>query len=565
MMETLISRGVGLYLRRRWGQSERMLKQLAQDPRRYQEQALLGIVNANAESTYGRDHGFAKVRSVADFQAAVPINTYEDLRPYMDRMVDGSDPRSLIVEPVEMFTNTSGTTSKPKLIPVTQAGRLAERRVKDIWMAKLNLDHPSVLSGRVFYLFNKAEDYQTPSGKWVGSNAGVMYKNTSGFVRHVQAVPYEVCLIDDYESRYYVILRHLLALDLSLLVTINPSSALLLAELIQEHAEELIKDIYVGGLKPGLDLSQDQYHFFRSRLEPDRDRARHLARILAEDGRLTPPRYWPKLKVICSWKGPGVQSFLEKCRGWYGELAMRDVGYGSSEFRTGLILSDYESHNVVLPDNYFNEFVPEQDSEAYLTGKRKPLLLEELEEGHRYLIIQTGPHGLYRYNIDDIVEVNGFYGRVPTIYFVQKAKLVTSLTGEKLYETQVIEAMDRAVAGNSELKPTFFVLYCDVEAANYKLCVEYEQLRSEGDLQQVLDLFEAALGDVNIEYPYKRKSLRIKDPEIFQMAPGSSVKLVRFIGKNSIMDNQAKIPRLSKEVDKHFPVLGLERRQTNAV
>jgi hypothetical protein len=241
------------------------------------------------------------------------------------------------------------------------------------------------------------------------------------------------------------------------------------------------------------------------------------------------------------------------------------VGYGSSEFRTGLVIADDGSRNIPLPDNYFYEFIPEEDRDPYLAGERSPLMLHELQEGRRYLIIQTGPHGFYRYNIEDIVEVNGFYNRTPTINFVQKARTVTSITGEKIYETQVIEAMDRVAARQPDLKPEFFVCYCDADAANYKLCVEFDDGRSPEQLQTLLRLFEEALGEVNIEYPYKRASLRLKDPEVFQLERGASVRFIQFIGRNAVMDNQAKIPRLSRDVDTHFPVFGLERKTPVAV
>ena len=344
-----------------------------------------------------------------------------------------------------------------------------------------------------------------------------------------------------------------------MMACINPSSILLLAELANQHADTLIQDIYACDLREGLDLSKRQYAFFRQRLDADRPRARQLARILAEDGRLTPARYWPNLEVLCSWKGPGVKSFIERCRQWYGDLPFRDVGYGSSEFRTGLAMSDAGSPNVPMPDNYFYEFIPEEDREAYLSGTKSPLLLHELEQGRRYLILQTGPHGLYRYNIEDIVEVNGFCGRTPTIQFVQKARMVTSITGEKIYESQVIEAMDRVAALRPELKPSFFVCYADIEDANYKLCVEFDSPRSGDDLRDLLRLFERCLGEVNIEYPYKRASLRLKDPQIFQLDRGASVRFIQYIGRNAVMDNQAKIPRLSRDVDAHFEVFGLSR------
>jgi hypothetical protein len=558
-MRPLINAPIAMYLRRHRRATDTLLREITNQPEVHQERALLRIVRANAPTTYGREHRFESIRSIDDFRSAVPINTYEELRPYVDAVANGSDPHALTSDPVEMFTNTSGTTSKPKLVPVTASGRAAERRVKNAWLAYLAAEHPGVLRGKAFYLFNNAEEYRTPSGRWVGSNAGLMYRNSSALLRSAQAVPYEVCLIEHYESRYYVILRHILAADISMMACINPSSILLLAELANQHADTLIQDIYAGDLREGLDLSKRQYAFFRQRLHTDRSRARQLARILAEDGRLTPARYWPNLEVLCSWKGPGVKAFIERCRQWYGDLPFRDVGYGSSEFRTGLALSDTGSPNVPMPDNYFYEFIPEEDREAYLSGMKSPLLLHELEQGRRYLILQTGPHGLYRYNIEDIVEVNGFRGRTPTIHFVQKARMVTSITGEKIYESQVIEAMDRVAALRPELKPSFFVCYADIEDANYKLCVEFDSPRSGDDLRDLLRLFERCLGEVNIEYPYKRASLRLKDPQIFQLDRGASVRFIQYIGRNAVMDNQAKIPRLSRDVDAHFEVFGLSR------
>src|SRR4051794_36206341 len=317
-MRPLVNYPISLYLRKVHAQAQATLAQITAEPEPSQLRTPRRILAANADTTYGREHGFATLRSVREYREAVPINTYEELRPYVDRIADGTDPHALTADDVEMFTNTSGTTSKPKLIPVTAGGRQAERRVKDMWLAHLAADHPYVLDGKAFYLFNNAEEYRTPSGRWVGSNAGLMYRNTNPILRSAQVVPYEVCLIEDYESRYYVILRHILAADISMMACINPSSILLLAELANQHAEALIKDIYTGGLRDGLTMSDEQYAFFRARFTPQRSRARALARLLASEDRLLPSRYWPHLKVLHSWKGPGVRTFIEKCRTWYG-------------------------------------------------------------------------------------------------------------------------------------------------------------------------------------------------------------------------------------------------------
>src|SRR5688500_16247218 len=149
-MQPAIRIAVDAYLRRQRARTQHALAETTAEPERYQRETLLGILAANSGTTYRREHDFARLRSVADFQSAVPVNTYEELRPYVDRIAEGSDPHALTADPVEMFTNTSGTTSKPKLVPVTAGGRRAERRVKTAWLAHLAGDHPSILSGQAF-------------------------------------------------------------------------------------------------------------------------------------------------------------------------------------------------------------------------------------------------------------------------------------------------------------------------------------------------------------------------------------------------------------------------------
>src|SRR6266508_247727 len=182
-------------------------------------------------------------------------------------------------------------------------------------------------------------------------------------------------MIEDYYIRYYLILSNFLTTQITMMSYFNTSSRLFLGDLTNRHAEPLIRDIYDGGLRDGLELSAEEYSFFRGRLKPSPERARELARLQADEGRLRPERYWPRLKVLNSWKGPGVNAFIEKCKEWYGDLPTRGVGYGSSEFRTGLVVSDEGSRNIQLPDNYVYEFIPADEREPYQDGTKRPLLL----------------------------------------------------------------------------------------------------------------------------------------------------------------------------------------------
>ena len=92
-----------------------------------------------------------------------------------------------------------------------------------------------------------------------------------------------------------------------------------------------------------------------------------------------------------------------------------------------------------MHENFF-EFVEKSLWEA---GEPVFLSLDEIEEGEQYYVFTTTQGGLYRYDIDDIIEVTGRFNETPTIRFVQKGKGITNLTGEKLYESQLIQAISR--------------------------------------------------------------------------------------------------------------------------
>ncbi|MCX7959802.1 MAG: GH3 auxin-responsive promoter family protein, partial [Deltaproteobacteria bacterium] len=86
--------------------------------REAQEKALKKIVEKNRGTLYGKEFGFQNIKSVEDFQKAVPLNDYTSLEPYIDKMVMGEE-NILTPDEVIFFGTTSGTTARPKFIPIT--------------------------------------------------------------------------------------------------------------------------------------------------------------------------------------------------------------------------------------------------------------------------------------------------------------------------------------------------------------------------------------------------------------------------------------------------------------
>ena len=114
--------------------------------------------------------------------------------------------------------------------------------------------------------------------------------------------------------------------------------------------------------------------------------------------------------------------------------------------------------------------------------------------------------------MNDLIEVTGKYGTIPTIQFVQKIKGIITMTGEKLHERQFIEAVEQAQS-ETGVKLNFFVGFADVENSVYHIYYEFENENiSAEDVKLLNDAVDAKLKEINIEYKAKRDSLRIAVP-----------------------------------------------------
>jgi hypothetical protein len=144
----------------------------------------------------------------------------------------------------------------------------------------------------------------------------------------------------------------------------------------------------------------------------------------------------------------------------------------------------------------------------------------ELEQGGRYFVVITTAAGLYRYFMNDLVEVNGRFSNTPLLRFVQKGKGVTSLTGEKLYEGQVIQAV-QDVSRGSRVAARFFILVADARSASYTLYIECDD-RQSIPLLQFATAVDERLRALNHEYESKRSSGRLPPLTVSWIAPGAA-------------------------------------------
>ena len=512
----------GLRVREWW--PARRFDRAAAEPEGAQAAVLRALLRRNARTAFGREHGFDAIRTVAEYRRAVPLRDYEALRPYVRRIVEG-EAAVLTAEPVTAFASTSGTTAEPKLVPVTAAWLARMAALLRLWMLGAQRDHPRLLRRAPLTIVSPAIEGCTPRGVPVGALSGLLHRSLPAAVRRAQAVPYAAHLIADADARAFVLLRLGLPRAVSVIGTPNATTLVRLAQVARRQADSLLRAIHDGTLgipwpafheEPGLD-GQAARRALAARLEADPARARALDAAARARGALRLQDAWPELALIGCWLGGTAGHHTRRLGEDYGGVPLRDLGLVASEGRVTLPLADGTAAGPPALDAGFFEFIPE---EAMETRDPPVLLAHELEVGRRYGVVLSGANGLYRYDLNDVVEVQGRHHRAPLLAFVRKGRDMTSITGEKLHVNHVRDAV-RQAEDAARVEVWQYRLIPDVDACRYDLLVEPGEAGLDAiGAEAFARAFDEGLGRVNAEYGAKRRTRRLGAPRLAVMRPG---------------------------------------------
>jgi hypothetical protein len=503
-------------------------------PEDAQARVLRAVLDANTDTVFGREHGFATIGSSAEYARRVPVRDYEALRPYIGRITTGHT-RVLTAEAPFMFTTTSGTTGEPKLIPVTAGWAHAMASLMRLWTFHALRDHPGMLDHHVLTIVGPATEGIAPGGLPYGAMTGLTYQRLPWLIRRQHALPYAAALVRDHETRYFLALRLALGRAVSSIGTANPSTLLRLAAIAERRGSALIRAIHDGTLgvtgiesAPGTGMTGPTLRTaLAAGLRPDPGRAALLENVAGRRGHLVLGECWPELALVACWLGGSAGIQARHLDTHFGpRVPRRDLGLIASEGRFTIPVEDNSAAGILAVHTNFYEFVPEED---IADPAPRTLRCHELAEGGRYYLIVTGANGLYRYDLNDVVEVRGFHGRTPRVAFVRKGRDMLNITGEKLHLNHVLHAV-RAAEQATGLGVWQFRLIPDVEDARYDLLIELPGRADPvagGLLAAFAAAFDTNLATVNAEYRSKRASARLGSPRLCLMRGGWSERLCR--------------------------------------
>jgi hypothetical protein len=169
-------------------------------PREVQEALLKSILTKQANTAFGRDHGFGCIRSVADFRKQLPVAPYDYFEPYLARVRNGETNALLADDRVLMFALTSGTTAARKTIPITPRYLLDYRRGWNRWGLRALLDHQRISCSPILQLAGDPEEFHTPAGIPCGSLSGLTVRAQKRIIRFLYCMPAAANPIKDTPS-----------------------------------------------------------------------------------------------------------------------------------------------------------------------------------------------------------------------------------------------------------------------------------------------------------------------------------------------------------------------------
>ena len=379
----------------RWADGQRVrnrLEDITYDPMRSQEEFVMRMMRENSRTAYGQAHGFDTIRHLDDFQHLIPVTSYDDYLPYIERIANG-EKNVLTSYLTEHFTTLLGYKKLPQ-------SRWSVQTSYDYSFCScfyIAGQHGYLTEGLTLNLVDNSLE-RLPSGLRVGNMLGRLLVKREVDNDQIYVIPVDITNSPNRDDVLY--LQALFALrqqGISLAICEHYGNLVELLRYIEKHWPRLAEDIEKGN----------------GYIHPNANRANTIREIMEDHhiGTQLVAQLWPHLHCIMVYDVDQLGASFELLRTYCGsQVHFIFTGISSPEgtFTTPLHLDDPQT--VLLPDSIFYEFKPVK-TKGYTTL----LTLDQLEIGRSYELIVTTLSGLYRYKTHKNLLVVGRYHDTPTV------------------------------------------------------------------------------------------------------------------------------------------------------
>lgn len=463
----------------------------AENPVETQQKVFRKLIHQAAKTEFGKDHQFSSISSFEDFAKQVPVRDYEELKPYIEKVVLGQENILWKGKPL-YFAKTSGTTSGAKYIPLTKESM--PTHIKAARNAILSYIHQTgnadFVDGKMIFL-QGSPILEEKNGIKLGRLSGIVAHFIPKYLQKNRMPSWETNCIDDWETKVNAIVEETFDENMTVISGI-PSWVQMYFEKLHQKA-----NIPVGELFKNFNL----FIYGGVNYEPYRTKFENLI------GR----------KVDSIELFPASEGFF---------------AYQDSQKEKGMLL--------LLNSGIFYEFIK---SEEFFSDNPKRRTIGEVELGVNYVLIISTNAGLWGYNIGDTIQ---FTSLKPYRVIVSgRIKHYISAFGEHVIGKEVETALQEAMEGTSiqineftvapQINPTTGLPY-------HEWCIEFE------NEPESIDEFEKIIDEkMRLQNSYYNDLIVgnvLQTLVITKIAKNGFLDYMKSIGK---LGGQNKIPRLSND------------------
>ncbi len=475
----------------------RQLDRYATQAEQIQMQALKGLLHQARNTEWGIKHAFGDIRTYEQFAASGPVNTYEELKAYIDRMRHGE---SDVLWPgrVRWYAKSSGTTNdKSKFIPVSRQA-LKDTHYRGGWDAVAwylrNNPASRMFQGRALILGGSHQPNYNLPGSLVGDLSAILIENVSPLVDFFRIPDKQTALLSDFEEKRDRIARMAMDKNVTNISGVPSWMMSVITRVLELTGKQTLSEVW-----PNLEV------FFHGGVAFTSYR-RHYVRLLPLSG----------------------MHYMETYNASEGFFALQD----DPTTKAMSLLLDY---------GVFYEFIPMSE---FGRPDATVVPLWGVEKGKNYAMLISTSSGLWRYQIGDTVR---FESTEPyRIVISGRTKSFINAFGEELIVDNAEQGLQQACAATGAQVSEYTaapVFMNEQGQCRHQWLVEFSRMPQ--DVEHFATLLDNALQQLNSDYEAKRhKDITLQRLELLAVPQGTFTQWLKMKGK---LGGQHKVPRLSNE------------------
>lgn len=494
-----------------------------------QEATLKKIMEKNKDCELGRKYDFANINSIKEFQEKVPLSTFEDYAPLIDRILENDKEKIITSSKIIRYTASSGSVGKPKIQPKTVRdiwnmqcmGFAATPACAANWFKKQGIyKHLPKQMGPLLISLN---GHKLKNGKMSNGAGQVPFTYLTPIIKYFSTTPLEILYPEDQDNTntsYFQCRFSLINRDVTYLGSMVITLLTTMFEYMEGNWELLCNDIEKGTIDPSIQCPQSLREQMMKKIKPDPKRAAELRKEFEKGFETETPiakRIWPKLCWGYGMISSTLSVYVDKLKRYVGDLPLHNMGYAASEGYMAMPVELNASDYVLLPRSLVYEFLPLDAPEG-----TRPLTLGEVEVGKDYEIIVTNFSGLYRYRILDVVRITGKHNNSPKVEFLYRTNMGLNLANEKT-TTQMLDWVAEKVEEKFGLDFKGFSFYSEAksETPHYVMLVECGSDAPVKNRAEIEDFIDQAFRECNEKYDKYRSWGMIHMPKLYQLQDGT--------------------------------------------